>query len=418
MAKVGMAKVGIRARGIVAASAAGAIAVAIVSAAAAASAPPGRSDAGSARLTRPTALTAAAARNGGAEDVNDVIDLLSPQAGFIGLGDSSSSLNGRAELMRTTNFGQTFTNIGPRTAKVTEPDSIFFLDRANGWFATYSVLTLRETVYRTRDAGRRWQAFAAPGHAQAAGSRDSLQFISPNRGWLVDTQPTGPGEDLYKTTDGGATWHRVASLSVRPGPGALPEMGRIEFEPNGTTGWLGGGMFSHALYRTIDGGRTWHLIHLRVPSGAVVGLPTILGPYLIEPVTVSRHGTADLRIYRSADAGTTWTLVSSLPTAARPICVGPLPTSIPNQRVAWAAAFRHHRVIVYWTNDLGRHWVSRVVPAPSPSQLCGPDQIAATAGAFAWLVTPGGPGSQTQVWATSNEGRSWRRIDLAALAAH
>ncbi len=400
------------------AAVAGALAAAVATALAGAACTAGRpgADAGHPSSPPPSRLTVATAHGG--EVVSDVISLLSPRVGFVGLGDSASSLNGRAELVRTTDGGATFTDLGPRTAPDTEPDSIFFLDRTHGWFATFSVVTLGEIIYRTRDGGRTWRGFAAPVHALAAGSGDSLQFISPSRGWLVDTQPTAPAEDLYATTDGGATWHRVASFGPRRpgGPGVLPEMGRIEFEPNGRTGWLGGGMFSRTLFKTSDGGRTWRRAGLRLPGSALAGLPAVFGPRVVEPVTVDHHGEAELRSYASSDGGRTWSLTSALPAAGR-VCLGPLPTTIPDRAVGWAAAYRHHRVTVFVTDDLGGGWAARTVPAPVPRGSCGPERILATTGASAWLVTPGRPASPTQIWATADEGRSWHRIDLAALAA-
>jgi photosystem II stability/assembly factor-like uncharacterized protein len=200
--------------------------------------------------------------------VTSVVDLVSPRLGLVGLGASASSTTGgHARLMLTTNFGRTFTSIGPKTAVLTEPDSIFFLDRDHGWFATFSVLTLQEKVYRTSDGGRHWQSFAAPGHNLAGGSADSLQFVNRRDGFLTDVVANAPDESLYRTTDGGATWHLVASLQPERhhGTGVLPELGQTEFAAGGKVGYLGGGMFSHALYRTSDGGDTRHR---HIPSSA------------------------------------------------------------------------------------------------------------------------------------------------------
>jgi photosystem II stability/assembly factor-like uncharacterized protein len=356
------------------------------------------------------------------EVVTNVIDQLSPRISMVGIGAGPNGLNGRAKLVLTTNFGRTFTSIGPRTAKLTEPDSIFFLDRNHGWFATYSVLNLAEKVYRTSNGGRTWQAFSAPMHNIAAGAGDVLQFVTPAKGFLMDTEPTAPAATLYRTTNGGATWRRVASMQPGRGSGrgVLPALGRFEFEPGGTVGWLSNNQFGSLLYRTTDGGRSWRPVRLPAPAGAIRGLPAVFGRTLVEPVTIGAGAAAhSLRMYFSKDGGTTWSLASSLPGAARPSCANaPMPASVVSPSVWWAAAFRNHRVVAYRTTDAGKHWAAVTPPAPVAAGFCGPDQIAAPSPSRAWLVTPGTGGSnETRVYATADAGRTWRRIDLAALAA-
>jgi hypothetical protein len=119
-----------------------------------------------------------------------------------------------------------------------------------GWLpaptTVFNIDTTNETLYRTADGGRSWHAYSAPGHVIAAGSQDTVQFITPTRGWLVNLQPTGPLESLLATTNGGKTWRVVARLQPAGGAGILPELGQVQFEPDGRVGWLGGWIFSRA----------------------------------------------------------------------------------------------------------------------------------------------------------------------------
>jgi photosystem II stability/assembly factor-like uncharacterized protein len=396
-------------RGIVAAASTCAVVATVTTAISAAASPAGR-----AGLARDIARSAAPAN--GDEIVTGVIDRLSPSIGFIGLGDSPTSTNGRAELVRTTNFGAAFTNIGPRTAKNTEPDSIFFLDSSHGWFATFSVATLKETIYRTGNGGRTWRAFAAPGHNVAAFSGDSLQFVSPTKGWLVDTVADAPAQTLYRTTDGGAHWQVVARLDLgQTGPGVLPELGQVKFEPNGVSGWLGGAPFGRALYHTADGGRTWRQVPLRVPRGSF-GLPTVVGHLVIEPVTVPTRGAVIMRLYSRPKAGGAWSLFSSAK-LVRQHCPLMMPTSLESDGHGWAAGYQNHHVFAWYTPDLGGVWRPRLVRAPVSPDACQPDQIMGQPGTSAWLVTPPKAGNGSLVYATANTGSTWHRIDLAALAA-
>jgi photosystem II stability/assembly factor-like uncharacterized protein len=347
--------------------------------------------------------------------VTSVVDLVSPRLGLVGLGASASSTTGgQARLMLTTNFGRTFTSIGPKTAALTEPDSIFFLDRDHGWFATFSVLTLQEKVYRTSDGGRHWQSFAAPGHNLAGGSADSLQFLNRRDGFLTDVVANAPDESLYRTTDGGATWHLIASLPERHhGAGVLPELGQTEFAAGGKVGYLGGGMFSHALYRTSDGGRTWRKADVPAPSGSQFGLPALSGQTQAEPVTIHSGGSASLRTYLSVDDGATWSPRSVL---AVPIgaCIGPIASDLSH---GWAAAVQAHQVLVFRASNQGRSWITFRTHIPTAPGNCGPDQITAPGPSQGWLVVPGpvADGAGTRIYTSADGGKTWRRIDQEAL---
>jgi hypothetical protein len=230
----------------------------------------------------PAVATAAPARTLAADPAEflDLTDLAEPGFGLAGLGTGPQA-GGYARLVASADFGRSFTAIGPRTVAWTVTDDVFFLGRQQGWYAVFNVNTLAETLYRTTDGGRTWHALAAPGHNEAGGSSDIVQFLTPARGWLTSTSATAPAEGLYATADGGTSWHLVASLQPAHRAGILPELGQVRFEPGGTTGWLGGGICSRALYQTADGGRTWRQASIRAPAGAQFGLPAGWGRTLL-----------------------------------------------------------------------------------------------------------------------------------------
>ncbi|GEM_PF-3401323 len=157
-------------------------------------------------------------------------------------------------------------------------------------------------VFWTPDGGRTWRPITPP--VPHGWGIPGVYFANPRRGWALSD--TGTEDDIrasmYRTTDGGRTWRhtrlRAANLFTsatqvsfslvdghdlfalpkvsgdtasnfgpllvshdsgrhwRELPKPPPEAGRISFETP-RRGWLAGGHPGPALYRTVDGGRTW-----------------------------------------------------------------------------------------------------------------------------------------------------------------
>src|ERR1017187_3700182 len=241
---------------------------------------------------------------------------------------------------------------------------------------------------------------------------DIVQFLTPDRGWLVSISATAPAESLYSTTDGGISWHLVASMPLPHGQGTLPELGQVRFGPGGRAGWLGGGICSHALYRTGDGGRTWQQAGIPAPARSWFGLPAASGRTLLEQVSLP-SGT--LVLYRSTDGGARWSQASALPgaTTAPSACGPAVPVSLPAPQAGWATAVHAARTVVYRTTDGGRHWEKITSSWPVPPGTGTLPVIQATDATHAWLLTAG----SMRIYATADGGATWRRIDTAATTA-
>jgi photosystem II stability/assembly factor-like uncharacterized protein len=367
---------------------------------------------------RTRVVSAARAQSGERPAVAGVMDLVGPQTGVVGLYVPSGT--GRsAHFVITRNGGRTFRPFGPAASNQDIPDSVFFLHGVrDGWLLTFPGGGGHDIVYRTRNGGRSWQQFTAPEHVLAAGSTDLVQFVSATSGWMTDIQPTGPAETLLQSTDGGANWRCVVSVfAANHGcPGRLPELGPVRFERGAMIGWLGGGQFSTALYRTADGGRTWERMHIPAPRNAIFGLPAVFGRTIIETATAAPGHAASLLTFVSRDNGASWQLGSALD---RPGisdgCAGPASASFPSASAGWAAAFQAGRLTIYRRTAPMRPWriVAQLGRRLHAHAECV--QIQAAGSAHAWLQVASDAG--IEIYATSDGGRSWHRIDQAAEAA-
>jgi photosystem II stability/assembly factor-like uncharacterized protein len=325
-----------------------------------------------------------------------------PNQVLVAVGPGPSGGTG-AQLLAATAAGTGVRDIGPRVPAGEIPDSVFFLDRRHGWFATYNEAGSGETLYRTSDGGRSWQAFRAPGHVLAgASTTDAVQFVTATVGWLADIEPTGPAETLYRTTDGGASWQQVAVLNH-----ALPRLGVVEFGSGDAPGWLGGEPGDAGpLEFSADQGRDWQVATLPgAQLGSVVGVPAIFGATLIEPVVDCSAGATELRTYLSSDNGAHWSVISTADVA--PGCQQ-VATAFPSSTAGWAAALRSGRVVVELATDQGRRWTTVAAPQLATPY---PPEIVAVDASHAWLLVAGLDGSGSRVYVTDDAGRTWQRVD-------
>ena len=154
---------------------------------------------------------------------------------------------GLSQIMATTDGGAHWIVQDSGKLQLTSVD---FVDSHHGWAVG------ADSLLATSDGGAHWTALAEP-----CPSIRQVHFVSPLAGFAIagGTElagfdfPTVPqrGGVVLTTTDGGHTWRRL------PSP---PRAQSVCFNAT-SNGWLGAG---GALYRTMDGGRSW------VPTAARV----------------------------------------------------------------------------------------------------------------------------------------------------
>lgn len=106
----------------------------------------------------------------------------------------------------------------------------------------------------TTDAGARWRTATLPRKTFYT----ALDFVSPTTGWLLAFSSTRPGRPfLYKTGNGGRTWHEELRGSPSSDGGTLDMVSAED-------GWA---VISSTLYHTTDGGHRWTPVAL--PPGYI-----------------------------------------------------------------------------------------------------------------------------------------------------
>jgi photosystem II stability/assembly factor-like uncharacterized protein len=178
-------------------------------------------------------------------------------------------------------------------------------------------------MYRSTDAGKTWQ-YLGLGNTQFIGDIE-IHPTNPDVVWIaamgklfgnVESADRG----VYKTTDGGKTWNKVlfrdnktgaVDIAVDPNNprilyAAMWEAYRNEYEMS--SGGEGSGLF-----KSTDGGESWTEITRNpgLPKGMVGKIGVSVSPVNSDRVFAIVENARGGGLFRSEDAGATWTRVSA-----------------------------------------------------------------------------------------------------------
>ena len=209
-------------------------------------------------------------------------------------------------------------------ASPADPNRIFAA-QSSGWFG--------QIMQRSSDGGNTWETvgnkFAYDGptgtHQWYDGTPHPWEFAKV---WHVEPSPTDPDtvyagvEDaaLFRSTDGGQTWHELAGLRThstgslwQPGAGGMC-LHTILLDPK-TPGRIFVAISSAGSFRSDDGGTTWRPINKGLKSEGIPDPNAEVG-HCVHRIAMhrSRPGTLFMQkhwdVMRSDNAGETWQEVS------------------------------------------------------------------------------------------------------------
>jgi photosystem II stability/assembly factor-like uncharacterized protein len=223
-------------------------------------------------------------------------------------------------------------------------------------------LSVGDGIYKSTDAGRTWTRL---------GLRDGQQIPqlaidpkNPDRIFVaVAGHPYGPNEErgVYRSLDGGKTFEKVlyrdenvgaSDVQINPGNpqivyAALWESREGPWE-NGVFNGDGGGIFKSA-----DGGKTWRQLTKGLP-GNMVQANIAIAPNAPKTLFAAVKTKTIAKLYRSDDAGETWSGTTDDPRPGLGIGGGDLPVvrfDPKNPQIVYSAS------IVCWkSTDGGKTW--------------------------------------------------------------
>ncbi len=173
-------------------------------------------------------------------------------------------------------------------------------------------------IYKTVDGGAHWTLSLQ--NTDAEGFFDEMAFWNPRHGILVGDQVDGQMV-VMATEDAGATWQRLKMPPALPGEGAFAASGTGITVFGDRDVWIGtGGKNAARVYHSADAGKTWSVVSTPIRAdGDDAGIFSVA-------FSDARHGIAVGGSYRkfnetagilavTADGGATWTVPAGTPPA-------------------------------------------------------------------------------------------------------
>jgi photosystem II stability/assembly factor-like uncharacterized protein len=231
-------------------------------------------------------------------------------------------------VWKTTDFGRTWDpifdgqstgSIGDVAVAPSDPNIVYV---ASGEGIQRPDLSVGDGIYRSSDAGKTWTHLGLEAGQQMGGL--SIDPHDPDRVFVaVLGHPYGPNPErgVYRSTNGGKTWEKVLYKDENTGAVQVtldpvnPQIVYADLWAGRQGPWENGAWNgpNSGLYKSTDGGTTWHPLTQGLPTPAQ-GLSRV--GFCIAPSDPSRlyatvEAGANGGIYRSDDGGESWRKLNS-----------------------------------------------------------------------------------------------------------
>jgi photosystem II stability/assembly factor-like uncharacterized protein len=168
-------------------------------------------------------------------------------------GDTAILCLGQA-IYQTVDGGSTWTNLWTPSVSQYGPInlvSIFYVNSTT-WYGAYS-----GQILKTTNGGQYWSTVFGGSQYTNNYNVTGLWFFDDQHGFVSDDEG-----DIFETTNGGSSWQQVRQYDADDEGNFNSALyffnSQVGYMTNGST--FGGGSYGR-IYKTFDGGQTWHLSH-------------------------------------------------------------------------------------------------------------------------------------------------------------
>jgi photosystem II stability/assembly factor-like uncharacterized protein len=266
--------------------------------------------------------------------------------------------------------GQSSQSIGAIAVAASDSNVVY---AASGEGLRRPDLSVGDGIYKSTDAGTTWEHL---------GLRDGQQIpalaVDPHDANKVFAavlgHPYGPNEErgIFRSTDGGRTWKKALYIDPNTGGSDVkidpihPNVVCAAMWESRLGPWEDGNSYdgTHGgLFKSTDGGETWHKLTKGLPENLVqinVAIAASNPNRLYATLSTTKEGGygsgAGLGVYRSDDAGESWSKATDDPRPAMKIGGGDLPVPAVDPKdpnTVYSAS-----IVTVRSTDGGKTWTS------------------------------------------------------------
>lgn len=246
----------------------------------------------------------------------------SPDVVYVGSGeaDMRSQISYGNGMYKSTDAGKTWTHVGlEKTRQIgrvlvdpRNPDVVFVAAMGRVYGPNPD-----RGVYRSRDGGKNWQRVLFKnenvGAIDLAFDPQNSQIVyaslwnTRRPPWSIYPPSYGPGSGLFKSTNGGDTWEPI--MNGLPTEG-LGHIGLATAPTNRNRVYAIVDAKAGGLYRSDDAGSTWTKVS---GENRLWGRGWYFCKTVVDPKNANVVYVSNTSLYRSTDAGKSWTAIKGAP---------------------------------------------------------------------------------------------------------
>lgn len=225
-------------------------------------------------------------------------------------------------VWKTVNAGVTFNPIfdkhtqciGAIALDPSNPDKTIWVGTGETW--TRNSVSIGDGIYKSDDGGQNWKKMGLDKSERISNiivhpKNPNTIFVGVLGALWGDSDERG----VFRSDDGGNTWEKVffvnnttgcAELIMDPTNADIMYASFWEFRRTAYS-FSSGGNHS-ALYKSIDGGKSWNKIHNGFPSGKLGRIAVAVAPSKSSTVyaVLETEKDTDKGLYKSEDSGASW----------------------------------------------------------------------------------------------------------------
>lgn len=228
---------------------------------------------------------------------------------------------------RTINGGATF-NTGPIYSSTVNPSlgdtntyvisNLDAIDANTAWVGAFKKSSQTQgAIHKTTNGGATWTNMTAVGmFTNSSSFCNVVAFLTPSIGITQGDPNPGVGNEfeIWRTTDGGTTWNLVPGANI-PNPSSSNEYGLVNlYEKQGTSNlWFGTN--AGRVFRSTDAGLTWSVTVLPGTPSASIQVVDIAFSNANSGICIAYNSSVTPSVpeqYITSNGGASWTKVATL----------------------------------------------------------------------------------------------------------